>query len=173
MRLRTCRSTGNRSPAAPQGSSWLLEYIACTGIIGNTPRAILHLPAAWVQTQHSRHFKHRQWDAGRVPGTLRQQTRSATAAAMLAAEQKSFQLVIAATRQLGIGKGGTMPWKLPADMAYFKELTSTTHDPAKMNAVVSGHPPARRHRFLMSVAVINRHDMTLLARRLSSVLSDS
>ena len=61
---------------------------------------------------------------------------------MLAAEQKSFQLVIAATRQLGIGKGGTMPWKLPADMAYFKELTSTTHDPAKMNAVVSGHPPA-------------------------------
>ena len=63
---------------------------------------------------------------------------------MLAAEQKSFQLVIAATRQLGIGKAGTMPWKLPADMAYFKELTSTTHDPAKMNAVVSGHHPAGR-----------------------------
>ncbi len=63
---------------------------------------------------------------------------------MLATEQKSFQLVIAATRQLGIGKGGTMPWKLPADMAYFKQLTLRTHDPAKMNAVVSSHVVAKR-----------------------------
>lgn len=59
-----------------------------------------------------------------------------TGAAMLAAEQRTFQLVVAATRQLGIGKGGTMPWKLPGDMAYFKELTSSTHDPSKKNAVV-------------------------------------
>ena len=72
---------------------------------------------------------------------------------MLAVEQKSFQLVVAATRQLGIGKGGTMPWKLPADMAYFKELTSSTHDPAKMNAVVTspdGRPAALAMRVLMA-----------------------
>ena len=31
-----------------------------------------------------------------------------------------------------------MPWKLPGDMAYFKELTTRTADPAKQNAVVMG-----------------------------------
>ena len=59
---------------------------------------------------------------------------------MSAAEQAtralSFQIVVAATKQLGIGMGGTMPWRLPADMAYFKRLTSVTADRSKMNAVV-------------------------------------
>lgn len=55
-----------------------------------------------------------------------------------AAEQLTFQIVVAATRKLGIGKGGTMPWKLPGDMAYFKELTTRTADPNKQNAVVMG-----------------------------------
>lgn len=31
-----------------------------------------------------------------------------------------------------------MPWKLPGDMAYFRELTSRTADPGKQNAVVMG-----------------------------------
>ena len=55
-----------------------------------------------------------------------------------ATEQLTFQLVVAATRKLGIGKGGTMPWKLPGDMAYFKEVTTRTADPSKQNAVVMG-----------------------------------
>ena len=71
---------------------------------------------------------------------------AAAAAAMSAAEQAtwalSFQIVVAATKQLGIGKGGTMPWKLPTDMAYFKKLTSTTADRSKMNAVVCSCPNA-------------------------------
>lgn len=54
------------------------------------------------------------------------------------AEQMTFQLVVAATRKLGIGKNGSMPWKLPGDMAYFKEITSKTADSAKQNAVVMG-----------------------------------
>jgi dihydrofolate reductase/thymidylate synthase len=54
------------------------------------------------------------------------------------AEQMTIQLVVAATRKLGIGKGGTMPWKLPGDMAYFKELTSKTADAGKQNAVIMG-----------------------------------
>ncbi len=33
---------------------------------------------------------------------------------------------------------GSLPWKIPGDMAYFKELTSRTVDPAKQNAVVMG-----------------------------------
>jgi dihydrofolate reductase len=55
-----------------------------------------------------------------------------------AAEQLTFQIVVAATRKLGIGKGGAMPWKLPGDMAYFKDLTTRTRDISKQNAVVMG-----------------------------------
>lgn len=45
---------------------------------------------------------------------------------------------VAATQKLGIGMNGTMPWKLPADMAYFKQLTTATADRRKMNAVIMG-----------------------------------
>lgn len=55
-----------------------------------------------------------------------------------AAEQLTYQLVVAATRKLGIGKSGTMPWKLPGDLAYFKELTSKTAESGKQNAVIMG-----------------------------------
>jgi dihydrofolate reductase / thymidylate synthase len=61
---------------------------------------------------------------------------TALAVAALAEQKCAFQLVVAATRKLGIGKDGTMPWKLPGDMAYFKKLTTMTSDPRKMNAVV-------------------------------------
>ena len=55
-----------------------------------------------------------------------------------AAEQMTYQLVVAATRKLGIGKAGKMPWKLPGDMAYFKELTSKTAESGMQNAVIMG-----------------------------------
>ena len=51
---------------------------------------------------------------------------------------RSFQIVVAAAKQLGIGRAGYLPWKLPPDMAYFKELTAATADPAKQNAVIMG-----------------------------------
>lgn len=90
----------------------------------------------------------------------------------MAAEQarRTFQIVVAATKQLGIGKGewgsgvghyrtaapahccqrlfrtvrsrllagGILPWSLPGDLRYFKELTSRTVDPGKQNAVIMG-----------------------------------
>eukprot|EP00873_Tetraselmis_striata_P021777 jgi/Tetstr1/442041/TSEL_030222.t1 len=51
---------------------------------------------------------------------------------------RSFQVVVAATRQLGIGKSGNMPWRLPGDLKYFRELTSSTGSPGKHNAVIMG-----------------------------------
>ena len=54
------------------------------------------------------------------------------------AARRGFQIVVAATRQLGIGKSGQMPWNLPGDLKYFKKLTEQTRDGAKRNAVVMG-----------------------------------
>ena len=38
----------------------------------------------------------------------------------------------------GIGKGGQLPWRLSADLKYFKELTTKTEDQRKKNVVVMG-----------------------------------
>ena len=51
---------------------------------------------------------------------------------------RTFQLVVAAGHALGIGKGGNLPWKLPGDMAYFRELTTRTCDASARNAIVMG-----------------------------------
>ena len=52
--------------------------------------------------------------------------------------RRGFQIVVAATRKLGIGKDGTLPWKIPGDMKFFKRLTASTSNSAKRNAVVMG-----------------------------------
>lgn len=51
---------------------------------------------------------------------------------------RSYQVVVAATRDMGIGKDGRLPWRLPSDLNFFKELTLATSDPGKKNAVVMG-----------------------------------
>jgi dihydrofolate reductase len=46
-------------------------------------------------------------------------------------------LVVAADEHNGIGMGNALPWRIPADMAYFRKLTSDA--PAgKRNAVIMG-----------------------------------
>ena len=40
--------------------------------------------------------------------------------------------------QRGIGKNGTLPWHLPADLKHFKDITTRVAAPGRMNAVVMG-----------------------------------
>ena len=48
------------------------------------------------------------------------------------------QVVVAATPEWGIGAGGTLPWRLPGDLAFFKALTTKTRGQGAVNAVILG-----------------------------------
>lgn len=52
--------------------------------------------------------------------------------------RKEFDLVVAATRSLGIGQNGGIPWQLRKDMNFFKQITSDTKDPKKINCCIMG-----------------------------------
>ncbi|QLL30943.1 hypothetical protein HG536_0A07580 [Torulaspora globosa] len=40
--------------------------------------------------------------------------------------------------EMGIGFQGSLPWRLSQEMKYFRDVTSTTRDPTKRNAVIMG-----------------------------------
>ncbi|CAO3626991.1 unnamed protein product [Cunninghamella blakesleeana] len=53
----------------------------------------------------------------------------------------AFSLIVAATKELGIGINGGLPWRLPPDMAFFKKATTTipkASSPDLKNIVVMG-----------------------------------
>lgn len=54
-----------------------------------------------------------------------------------------FALIVAATEEYGIGVQGTLPWRIPKDMAFFKHVTThipteSSPDPDARNAVIMG-----------------------------------
>lgn len=94
---------------------------------------------------------------------------------------RNFDIVVAADAKLGIGKNGTLPWKLPGDMAYFKRVTSEVKDSAKRNAVIMGRktwesippkfrPLPNRLNIVLSRGFVELPDGVLLAHNLEQAL---
>ncbi|XVE49016.1 hypothetical protein DITRI_Ditri01bG0048000 [Diplodiscus trichospermus] len=52
--------------------------------------------------------------------------------------KRTYQIIVATTKDLGIGKDGKLPWKLPSDLKFFKDVTLTISDSGKKNAVIMG-----------------------------------
>ncbi len=76
---------------------------------------------------------------------------------------KGFSIIVALDEERGIGKGGVLPWHLPADLRYFKQVTTPRQGdpenvlimgrktwesiplkfrplPGRLNVVISGQP---------------------------------
>ena len=51
---------------------------------------------------------------------------------------KTFSIIVAMDEERGIGKNGTLPWHLPADLKHFKEITTRVSIPGRTNAVIMG-----------------------------------
>lgn len=49
-----------------------------------------------------------------------------------------FNIVVAADLNRGIGKNNQLPWRLPGDLKYFKQITTETTEAGKYNAVIMG-----------------------------------
>jgi dihydrofolate reductase/thymidylate synthase len=55
--------------------------------------------------------------------------------------KRSFNLIVAMTKNNGIGFNGNLPWspqKLQGDMKFFRKITSETESPDKVNSVIMG-----------------------------------
>lgn len=52
--------------------------------------------------------------------------------------RRSYQVVIAATRDMGLGMDMKLPWDLPTDFNFFQDVTTKTSDPQKRNATIMG-----------------------------------
>lgn len=56
---------------------------------------------------------------------------------MIKPRDKTFYIIVAVDSAGGIGKDGTIPWRLPDEMAHFKKIT-TAASMFKRNAVIMG-----------------------------------
>ncbi len=52
--------------------------------------------------------------------------------------KKRCSIVVACTHDGGIGSQGRVPWHLPSDLHFFRQLTTNTADPEKQNACIMG-----------------------------------
>jgi dihydrofolate reductase len=95
--------------------------------------------------------------------------------------RRPFAIVVAADAHGGIGQGGTLPWRLPGELSYFKRLTSAAPT-GQRNAVVMGRktyasvapkfrPLAGRLNVVLSRDPAHRVEGALAARSLDEALA--
>ncbi|MCL7050868.1 hypothetical protein MKW94_016060 [Papaver nudicaule] len=81
-----------------------------------------------------------------------------------ASPKRTYEVVVAASRALGISKDGNLPWDLPTDAKFYDDVTTTTSDPSKRNAVIMGRkswetiPVKDRPQFGRLNVVLTRSD---------------
>lgn len=51
---------------------------------------------------------------------------------------KNYSIILAVDEKNGIGKNGTIPWRLKKEQLFFKQITTSTKSKKKLNAVVMG-----------------------------------
>lgn len=51
---------------------------------------------------------------------------------------RPFELIVAMDQNRGIGKNGTLPWKLTDDLKHFRDITTATQNATSQNAVIMG-----------------------------------
>lgn len=49
-----------------------------------------------------------------------------------------FNIIVAFDKDKGIGKNNKLPWDVPDDLKYFRNITTKTKDPSKKNAIIMG-----------------------------------
>ncbi len=81
---------------------------------------------------------------------------------------KTFDVVVATDRSLGIGKSGQLPWKLPEDMKHFQSLTSQCDLDQGKNAVIMGRRtwesiPVKRRPLANRINVVLTRDPSFAA----------
>ena len=50
----------------------------------------------------------------------------------------NIELIVATDLDNGIGKNGDLPWRLKADMAHLKHITTSTSKPSLQNGIIMG-----------------------------------
>ncbi|KAI9760963.1 MAG: hypothetical protein M4579_001339 [Chaenotheca gracillima] len=71
--------------------------------------------------------------------TVKSQADPAMSTSYMAQSPMSLTLIVAATRNMGIGLSGALPWpSLKSEMAYFARVTKRAPSPGTVNAVIMG-----------------------------------
>ena len=92
-----------------------------------------------------------------------------------------FAIIVAVSKNLGIGRSGKLPWKIPEDMDFFKNLTTKTQNPNNKNVVIMGRktfesignrPLPKRYNICISTTIknTNLHDNLFIVKNFDDAM---